>query len=297
MKPLLVLLCLSTVILTANSLTAKNRAPTATPQSLSVNAGSSLAITLAGSDPDADPLKYEVVTKPASGTLTGTAPKLTYTPRTGFAGSDGFTFRVNDGSLSSAPVKVSITVTEPSPTLRVFAGQDQDVLRTKPGNTQVYLDGSIWTSDLGSAQIISEWQQIDGPALATMIGRGELRASSLLSIEGMYLFKLVARVVRRTETVMVASDIVQINFFRPEARYFIKIQENSLPRFGEQEVRAYNSSGFPIRLSGTANFSGGAGGIWGADKVIPAYGSSQLFWWNTPFAWLFSTDFTMTYSP
>ena len=69
------------------------------------------AVTLTGSDPDSDPLTYNVATGPAHGALTGTAPNLTYTPAPDFNGGDSFTFTVNDGTVDSAPATVSITVT------------------------------------------------------------------------------------------------------------------------------------------------------------------------------------------
>ena len=49
------------------------------------------------------------MTPPLEGTLSGIAPNLIYTPAA--AGSGSFTFRVNDGTASSAPATVAITVT------------------------------------------------------------------------------------------------------------------------------------------------------------------------------------------
>jgi len=87
-----------------------NQAPTAVGQNLSVNSGTALSILLSGTDPENAPLKYTLVTQPSNGTLTGNAPALTYTPKSGFNGSDSFTFKVNDGSLDSAVATVAITV-------------------------------------------------------------------------------------------------------------------------------------------------------------------------------------------
>ena len=60
---------------------------------------------------DGNPLTYSVVTQPGHGSLSGTAPNLTYTPAANYNGADSFTFKVNDGSVDSAPATVSITVT------------------------------------------------------------------------------------------------------------------------------------------------------------------------------------------
>ncbi|MEN3360305.1 MAG: hypothetical protein V7637_4287, partial [Mycobacteriales bacterium] len=70
-----------------------------------------VGITLTGSDVDGDALTYAVGAGPAHGTLSGTAPNLTYTPAAGYSGPDSFTFTTNDGQASSDPATVSITVT------------------------------------------------------------------------------------------------------------------------------------------------------------------------------------------
>jgi len=57
-----------------------NDPPVANPQSVSVPRNTPTAITLTGSDPDNDPLTFEIVTPPTYGTLTGDAPNVTYTP-------------------------------------------------------------------------------------------------------------------------------------------------------------------------------------------------------------------------
>src|SRR3989344_1257175 len=87
-----------------------NQAPTADSQNVSVTENSSVNITLTGSDPEGSPLTYIVVSTTNNGTLTGTAPNLTYTPNANFTGTDSFTFKVNDGSLDSTLKTVSITV-------------------------------------------------------------------------------------------------------------------------------------------------------------------------------------------
>ena len=84
--------------------------PTATPQSVTTSQGAPINITLTGSDPNNRALTYAVVTSPAHGTLSGTAPSLTYTPTAGYTGPDSFTFTVSNGAETSAPATVSLTV-------------------------------------------------------------------------------------------------------------------------------------------------------------------------------------------
>ena len=92
-----------------------NRRPLAINQLVSANEDTSKAITLSGSDPDSDPLTYQIARGPLRGTLTGTAPNLTYRPAPdypgiNFPGTDSFTFTVSDGSLTSAVATVGITI-------------------------------------------------------------------------------------------------------------------------------------------------------------------------------------------
>jgi hypothetical protein len=88
--------------------------PTANAQSVTTSQDTAVGITLTGSDPDvpALPLTYAIVTGPAHGALTGTAPNLTYTPAAGYFGPDSFTFTASNGANLSAPATVTLTVTQ-----------------------------------------------------------------------------------------------------------------------------------------------------------------------------------------
>jgi hypothetical protein len=92
------------------SVTARNDAPVARAQSVTLNEGTTATITLSGSDADGDRLSFAVASAPTHGTLSGTAPNLTYTPVADYHGPDSFTFTVSDGQATSAVATVSITV-------------------------------------------------------------------------------------------------------------------------------------------------------------------------------------------
>jgi VCBS repeat-containing protein len=90
---------------------AVNNPPAANAQAVVAEGDTGLPIALTGSDPDGDPLTFQVVTQPANGILSGTAPDdLTYQPDSGYQGRDSFQFKVNDGQLDSTVAQVYILV-------------------------------------------------------------------------------------------------------------------------------------------------------------------------------------------
>ena len=89
----------------------QNHVPMAELQAVTTAEDAPAVVTLLASDPDGDTVIYNVVAGPAHGTLSGTAPNLTYTPNRNFSGPDSFTFKVNDGAADSVATTVSITVT------------------------------------------------------------------------------------------------------------------------------------------------------------------------------------------
>ena len=88
-----------------------NDKPVADSQSVITTQNTSVNITLTASDVDDDSLNYSIVSEPLNGTLTGTAPDVTYTPNPDYNGPDSFTFNANDGNANSSIATVSITVT------------------------------------------------------------------------------------------------------------------------------------------------------------------------------------------
>ncbi|MFC1547207.1 Ig-like domain-containing protein [Candidatus Neomarinimicrobiota bacterium] len=107
---------------------AVNDAPVADNQSVSTDEDTSVDITLSGLDVDDDPLTYSVITGPANGQLTGTAPNLVYAPNANFNGQDSFIFQVDDGQASDqATVSISIgAFNDPPVAVADDAAADED---------------------------------------------------------------------------------------------------------------------------------------------------------------------------
>lgn len=81
---------------------SSNTAPVSSDQTVSIDEDIATAITLDASDDDADNLTY-TISDPANGTISGTAPDITYTPDANFNGDDSFTFNVHDGGQRYLP--------------------------------------------------------------------------------------------------------------------------------------------------------------------------------------------------
>ncbi len=86
--------------------------PTAYSQSVTTGQDAPAAVLLSGNDTNSPPLSltYAVSVLPLHGTLTGTAPNLTYTPAAGYSGPDSLTFSASDGVETSASATVVIQV-------------------------------------------------------------------------------------------------------------------------------------------------------------------------------------------
>ncbi|VGO13180.1 hypothetical protein PDESU_01734 [Pontiella desulfatans] len=110
------------------TITVTNIPPSAAPQSVSTLQDVALDITLSGSDPEGSNLTYAVVDLPTNGMVSATDTNfLTYTPNSGYVGSDSFTFKVNDGVLDSELATVLIDVL-PLGTEVVFSALSADTL-------------------------------------------------------------------------------------------------------------------------------------------------------------------------
>jgi Ca2+-binding RTX toxin-like protein len=126
-----------------------NAAPKAVPDSYTVAQNGTLTQSAPGmlandTDADGDPLTAKLGDTPDHGKISmKSTGEFTYTPLTGYHGTDSFTYRANDGDVDSAPATVTITVTAggtpapppaPAPTPTPTAAKDP-LSYCRPGAT------------------------------------------------------------------------------------------------------------------------------------------------------------------
>jgi hypothetical protein len=85
--------------------------PVANNQTVSIIKNTPTLMSLTATDPNNDPLIYSIVQRPSNGTISGgNEAARTYTPNTGFTGSDSFTFKAHGGTADSNTATVTMSV-------------------------------------------------------------------------------------------------------------------------------------------------------------------------------------------
>lgn len=92
------------------TVTCANDAPTADPLSVNAVEDTPALVTFTGTDPEGDTLTYAVASNPTRGVLSGSGSARTYTPNANTCGTDSFTYTAHDGTATSGPATVSLTV-------------------------------------------------------------------------------------------------------------------------------------------------------------------------------------------
>jgi hypothetical protein len=194
-----------------------NRPPTGTLQNVSTPEDTPLNITLAGSDPDNDPITFSLpATQSAQGgTLTLAGAMVLYKPPENFFGNDQFDFVVSDRrATASATVRINVTsvndpptaIAQVGPLLRLTADQTNLLILSINGsNAAVVLDASQ-SSDVDTTALGFIWSTREPPAL---LGRGEV-ITNVFGV-GSHIVHLEARDGMATDTTSVTFDVITLS--------------------------------------------------------------------------------------
>jgi len=130
-----------TVQRTSNSVLVANYLTIAT------NEDTPVGVALSASNPGGGTLSYTLVSRPAHGSLGGTAPNLIYLPAPNYNGPDSFSFKVSNGSRESnvATVVIAVNPVNDAPVLTVVSATS---LSANAGET-VKIDLSATDVDVG----------------------------------------------------------------------------------------------------------------------------------------------------
>ncbi|MEO8133999.1 MAG: Ig-like domain-containing protein [Betaproteobacteria bacterium] len=137
-----------------------NRPPVAQNDSFTVNQNSSansFNVLANDSDPDGDALTVTAIGPPAHGVASLSSGNVSYTPTTGFTGSDAFTYTISDGRGGTASATVSVTI--------------QPVVVNRPPVAQNDAYTVDQNSSANSLNVLANDSDPDGDALAiTAVG-------------------------------------------------------------------------------------------------------------------------------
>ena len=174
--------------------------PVAAPYTYSTDAGQALNVNAPGlllNDTDAagDTLTVAVVTEPANGTLSlnGTTGSFTYTPNATFQGIDSFTYTANDGTIASAPVTVTINVTEIPP----VAVNDTYTVGENAGKFTVSAANGVLANDTDSNGV---------PLTAALVGTGTAHGVLTFNPDGSFTYTPAANFTGADTFTYVAND-------------------------------------------------------------------------------------------
>ena len=138
----------------ADMITVSTAAPTpTTATSQTVQEDGSTTISLTATDPNGQAVTFAITTDPSNGTATISGADVTYTPNANFYGTDTFDYTASNGTYTSDPVTITITVEgqDDEPTTNdVSATTDEDTAVT------VNLDATEIDGDNYSFSIVTQ---------------------------------------------------------------------------------------------------------------------------------------------
>jgi VCBS repeat-containing protein len=163
------------------TITAVNDAPVAVNDSYNTQTDTALTVAAPGvlsndTDVEGNTLTASRLTNPSHGTLSfNSNGSFTYTPSTGYTGSDSFTYRANDGSANSNTATVTLTVA------------------TAVNNAPVAANNSYTTSEdtmltVAAPGVLSNDTDADGDALTAALVSSVAHGTLTLNANGSFTY-------------------------------------------------------------------------------------------------------------
>ena len=151
-----------------------NQAPIASADAFTVRAGQAtrLDVLANDSDVDGDSITSKLSSSPKNGMLTHNRDgSLSYTAKSGFVGTDTFTYAATDGAVDSKPVTVTITVLAPN-----HAPVAKDDKVTTNAGTGVRID------------ILANDTDADGDRLSALLVCAPCHGKLTINADGSYMY-------------------------------------------------------------------------------------------------------------
>ncbi|MGQ9684219.1 MAG: Ig-like domain-containing protein, partial [Anaerolineae bacterium] len=153
-----------------------NDTPVAYGQAVSTDEDVAIAITLTANDVEGGALSYAIVEGPRHGTLSGTAPHLTYTPASNWHGTDSLTFTVTDdgslGDCDSTPVITRVAgvkrvpgLTSAAATVTITVAAVNDAPVALP---ETYASQAGWVVNIPAPGLLANDWDVDGDVLRSV---------------------------------------------------------------------------------------------------------------------------------
>ena len=121
-------------------------------------------------DANGDALTAVLVANPSHGTVTlNNNGSFTYTPTTGYAGADSFTYQASDGKATSNTATVSITVNDPPTTTTPLVAIDHSYTTTKDTTLTVAAPG-VLSNNSGTNVLTNATGASSGVLTAVLVG-------------------------------------------------------------------------------------------------------------------------------
>ena len=171
-------------IVTSAPITARIRITNAIPvgrsDSFQIHQGDTLSVSAANgilqndTDTDDDALVVSLHSGPAHGTvsLNGNG-SFSYTPDAGYSGADSFLYRVTDGLATSAPVVVSINVSNAEPVAN--------------SNSYTVVHDRVRSVSVGSGVLANDFD-LDGDTLTAVLVTGPSHGTLQLQANGSFTY-------------------------------------------------------------------------------------------------------------